>query len=295
LLLIGKNQRLLKLQSYVILSDLIMECRRFDWFWAGDGQPFYFRIARESELNEQPPKPGEEIFGETIDGTQITRPVGDRARPGHHPRKPPDVFPERVQYYSPYYYWRGLDEQIAHSLSEGKNIVVVGAPLSGKTRAVFEALRKLKPACDVLMPCMTHYDAMEFGKRFGALVSNVMKVLDPEVVVLAGEVNAFEELLRRYEAYVMAIVHRYVQPEAVEEVAQEVFITVYKSLEDFRGDSRFSTWLYRVTVNHCKNRIKYLGRRKYYQSQSFDEPIETSEGEMTKQIPDEHLDPLGQT
>jgi RNA polymerase sigma-70 factor (ECF subfamily) len=82
--------------------------------------------------------------------------------------------------------------------------------------------------------------------------------------------------------------------EEAEEVAQEVFITVYKSLRDFRGDSQFSTWLYRVTVNHCKNRIKYLGRRKYYSSQSLDEPMEGNDGEvMARQLADEHLDPLG--
>ncbi len=43
----------------VLLSNLVMDCRRFDWFWAGDGQPFHFRIKRLSEFNEEPPKAGE--------------------------------------------------------------------------------------------------------------------------------------------------------------------------------------------------------------------------------------------
>ena len=43
----------------VLLSDLTIDCRRRDWFWAGDGQPFYGRITRVSELNQEPPKPGE--------------------------------------------------------------------------------------------------------------------------------------------------------------------------------------------------------------------------------------------
>jgi hypothetical protein len=43
----------------VMLSNLTIDCRRFDWFWAGDGQPFHFRITRVSELTQEPPQPGE--------------------------------------------------------------------------------------------------------------------------------------------------------------------------------------------------------------------------------------------
>jgi RNA polymerase sigma-70 factor (ECF subfamily) len=41
-----------------------------------------------------------------------------------------------------------------------------------------------------------------------------------------------------------------------------VFITVFKTVDGFRGESRFSTWLLRIAANHCKNRIKYLSRRR---------------------------------
>ena len=49
--------------SDVLLSDLSIDCNRFDWFWAGDGQPFFFRITRLSEFNHEPPKPGEPPLG----------------------------------------------------------------------------------------------------------------------------------------------------------------------------------------------------------------------------------------
>lgn len=73
---------------------------------------------------------------------------------------------------------------------------------------------------------------------------------------------AFNELMRLYHAKVFHLVFRMLGDRAeAQDVSQEVFITVFKSIEGFRGDSKLSTWLYRVAANHCKNRIKYLGRR----------------------------------
>lgn len=125
------------------------------------------------------------------------------------------------------------------------------------------------------------------------------KIIDPDQELigrfLAGDEGAFNRLVLSYQNRVYGLSYRMMgNLEEAEEVAQEVFITVYKSLRDFRGDSQFSTWIYRVTVNHCKNRIKYLGRRKYYSSQSLDEPVDGNDGEvMARQLPDEHLDALG--
>ena len=46
-----------------------------------------------------------------------------------------------------------------------------------------------------------------------------------------------------------------------EDLAQEVFITIFRSIASFRAESRLSTWIYRITRNHCLNRIKFLKRR----------------------------------
>jgi RNA polymerase sigma-70 factor (ECF subfamily) len=74
--------------------------------------------------------------------------------------------------------------------------------------------------------------------------------------------RAFVECVRTYQDRVFNLVYRMLGSyEEAEDVAQEVFVTVFKTIDTFRGDAKFSTWLYRIAANHCKNRIKYLGRR----------------------------------
>lgn len=73
---------------------------------------------------------------------------------------------------------------------------------------------------------------------------------------------AFNLFVRTYQEKVFALVYRMLGNRAeAEDLSQEVFITVFRSIESFRGDSKLSTWLYRVAVNHTKNRVKYLDRR----------------------------------
>ncbi len=74
--------------------------------------------------------------------------------------------------------------------------------------------------------------------------------------------RAFREMVETYQDRVFNLLFRMIGTrEEAEDLAQEVFVTVFKSIDQFRGDSKFSTWLYRVAANHCKNRIKYLSRR----------------------------------
>jgi RNA polymerase sigma-70 factor, ECF subfamily len=84
--------------------------------------------------------------------------------------------------------------------------------------------------------------------------------------------HAFRELIESQRDRVFNITYRMLGDRAeAEDVAQEVFITVFKTIEQFREESKFSTWLYRVTVNHCKNRIKYLARRHDRNRDELDE------------------------
>lgn len=87
--------------------------------------------------------------------------------------------------------------------------------------------------------------------------------------------KAFREVVRQYGDQVYNMTYRMLgNREEAEDVAQEVFITVFKSIDSFRGDSKFSTWLYRVTANTCKNRIKYLARRHDRDQSEYDESID---------------------
>lgn len=69
-------------------------------------------------------------------------------------------------------------------------------------------------------------------------------------------------LVVKYQHRIMALVNRYVQDSAeIQDIAQEVFIKAYRALADFRGDSAFYTWLYRIAVNTAKNHLVTMGRR----------------------------------
>lgn len=71
-----------------------------------------------------------------------------------------------------------------------------------------------------------------------------------------GEKAAFDLLVRKYQHKVVKLVMRYLRdPADAEDVAQEAFIKAYRALPQFRGDSAFYTWLYRIAINTAKNAI----------------------------------------
>ena len=92
---------------------------------------------------------------------------------------------------------------------------------------------------------------------------------DTEVIrrVLRGEQALFSVLVERYQQYVFTLVYRFTDNrEDAEEISQDVFVKVYRSLADFRGDSKFSTWLYTVVRTSC---ITFL-RKKRLDTTSLD-------------------------
>ncbi|MBW2624047.1 MAG: RNA polymerase sigma factor [Deltaproteobacteria bacterium] len=84
---------------------------------------------------------------------------------------------------------------------------------------------------------------------------------DLEIIerVLAGNTNEFELLLEKYQPYVFRVIARHVPYDRVEEVAQDTFIQVYKSLHSFTAQSPFRFWVSKIAVRSCYNywRVQY--------------------------------------
>lgn len=93
-------------------------------------------------------------------------------------------------------------------------------------------------------------DADEQPARSGSKLSAAVDNHDLVERCRAGDAEAFREIFRQYRSEVARLVHRMLGRSAdLEDIVQEVFLQVHRSIRDFQGKSRFSTWLYRVTVN----------------------------------------------
>ena len=80
--------------------------------------------------------------------------------------------------------------------------------------------------------------------------------------VLKGDTNAYAVLVKRYENLVFTVALRVVkQREEAEELAQDTFVSAYKALPKFRGDSKFSTWLYKIVYRKALDRVKQVKRK----------------------------------
>lgn len=90
--------------------------------------------------------------------------------------------------------------------------------------------------------------------------------------------QAFNELVLTFEARVFRLVWRMVgRRDEAEDMTQEVFVQVFKAIDQFRGDSKLGTWIYRIAVNLCKNRVKYHARR--YREGHFE--LDGTDGRLT--------------
>ncbi|WP_454764469.1 RNA polymerase sigma factor RpoE [Cupriavidus campinensis] len=104
--------------------------------------------------------------------------------------------------------------------------------------------------------------------------------------VQQGDKRAFELLVAKYHRKIIRLISRLVRdPAEVEDVAQDAFIKAYRALPQFRGDSAFYTWLYRIAVNTAKNYLATQARRPEASSDIDAEEAETfADGEQLRDI-----------
>jgi RNA polymerase sigma-70 factor (ECF subfamily) len=106
--------------------------------------------------------------------------------------------------------------------------------------------------------------------------------LDEDLVlrVQRGDKSAFDLLVIKYQHRIIQLVNRYVKdPSEAQDVAQESFIKAYRALGNFRGDSAFYTWLYRIAINTAKNYLVSRSRR------SSDYQVDIQDAEALENAP----------
>lgn len=105
---------------------------------------------------------------------------------------------------------------------------------------------------------------------------------------LDGDQRAFQELHQKYERALFHHVLRLVKKsEWVDDLVQEAFIKAFKALSSYSPAYAFSTWLYKIATNHT---IDFLRKRRL-KTYSLDKPLQTKDGEMEMQVPDETYRP----
>ncbi len=101
-----------------------------------------------------------------------------------------------------------------------------------------------------------------------------------------GDLDAFESLVRKYEKKMLNISFRIAgSHEDALEIVQDAFVSAYRNIKNFRGQSRFLTWLTAITINFSKNRLKQLRARHTHEPMSLDDPIRTDDGQVAADPP----------
>jgi RNA polymerase sigma-70 factor (ECF subfamily) len=108
----------------------------------------------------------------------------------------------------------------------------------------------------------------------------------------SGEKSAFDQLVIRHKDRIFNLCYRFLGDyNEANDYAQETFIKAFKSLKRFRFESSFSTWLYRIAVNNCKNRLRSLEKRYQGKMVSIETPSYSGENNPALEIRDNSPSP----
>jgi RNA polymerase sigma-70 factor, ECF subfamily len=96
-----------------------------------------------------------------------------------------------------------------------------------------------------------------------------------------GERSAFDELITRYQRYVFNLVYQHLGNNAdIEDIAQEVFIRIFRFIKKYRGEASFESWVYKIVLNYCRS----YARRRAVLNRLFLVPVESEENEKSVNI-----------
>jgi RNA polymerase sigma-70 factor, ECF subfamily len=117
-----------------------------------------------------------------------------------------------------------------------------------------------------------------------AIQSPVTEEIHPDVALVerakAGDTAAFEQLVRQYERQIFRVAQHITQNrEDAEDITQDAFLKAYEKLDQFQGNSKFSTWLVRIAVNESLMRLR---KRKTSKTVSMDEDVQTEDGAIPR-------------
>jgi len=112
--------------------------------------------------------------------------------------------------------------------------------------------------------------------------------IHPDVALVelarAGDQAAFEKLVRQYDRQIFRTAQHITQNrEDAEDITQDVFLKAYRKLDQFQGNSKFSTWLTRIAVNESLMRLR---KRKTSRTVSMDQDVQTEEGSIPRDFAD---------
>ncbi len=121
------------------------------------------------------------------------------------------------------------------------------------------------------------FDEEDIGKvAVAADVSSAYTIADSDFVerLRNGDAEAFDTLITRYSGDIYSLLYRITQDaEEARDLTQETFLSALKAIRSFRGDAELKTWLFRIALNHSRNRFRWWKRRKRNETVSLDKPL----------------------
>jgi RNA polymerase sigma-70 factor (ECF subfamily) len=139
------------------------------------------------------------------------------------------------------------------------------------------------------------FDEEDIGKvAVAPSIGSARSVADSDFLdrLRNGDAPAFDTLVTRYSGDIFSLLYRITNdPDEAGDLTQETFLSALKSIKSFRGDSELKTWLFRIAVNHSRNRFRWWKRRKRNETQSIDKPIGEGSRTLSDTIADEGESP----